>query len=718
MATSVAQSPTPILNFLNNAGQMNVGGSLLTQVGGVNYPTFQDAAGAIPLPNPIPLNSRGEISNTSGVSCELYLAQGVAYTLTLKDANGNQIWTANNVTAQGTAATGQMTDEGPFLAGPNFTGSITTNTLTVSVFASGAPLAVGQTLFGAGITVGTTITALGTGTGGAGTYTVSTPQTVGSEAMGAAGALQFAPGFSTSLTLVGFYGSKSNLWVEFDSGSQGPDTLTLNGFILGFNAPIPVGTLEVNVKGGTTATIGTPSTGTITDASVASGTKLFNRINDWVDVNDFPGVDKTGVTDCTAGMQAAHNTGKTVYYPAGNYLVLGTVTQTRGGMIGDGHDQSIITSGSLTADTIVWNGAGEISYTGTLAGPSYEGIGFTQSVAKISGAFIKISPSVGEITFCKFRNLRFSGGFDQLVWNAVSHSVVDSCDFLNVTDISLFVANMNNPDSGDSTVTNCTFNCGIPTGNRTGIHQESSGGLRIINNKFLGFNIQYFMAAAIATNVANLLIANNSFENAVQQAINLLRASGAGNWGSINILCNQFGNFNNTDILTGNATPFLSNVFISGNNFCQLDTAGVGVSLANVNGFSIEGNRFSGSGGTSSGISIAASCSDGAIDNNTFLAVATPYLNASTTTLIDGRQGATLNVTTGSAFGSFFSGTVAVTFPVPYPAGHMPIVEASITPGSANGVTCQVGNVTNTGFNLQAIGFTNGASVPVNWTSQ
>src|SRR6476620_1198905 len=59
------------------------------------------------------------------------------------------------------------------------TGSISGNTLTVSAMTSGT-LTVGQTLSGAGVTSPTTITAFGTGNGGAGTYTVSPSQTVGS----------------------------------------------------------------------------------------------------------------------------------------------------------------------------------------------------------------------------------------------------------------------------------------------------------------------------------------------------------------------------------------------------------------------------------------------------------------------------------------------------------------------------------------------------------
>lgn len=54
-----------------------------------------------------------------------------------------------------------------------FTGSITSNILTVTV-AGSQPLAVGQTISASGITVGTYITEILTGTGGIGTYDVTT----------------------------------------------------------------------------------------------------------------------------------------------------------------------------------------------------------------------------------------------------------------------------------------------------------------------------------------------------------------------------------------------------------------------------------------------------------------------------------------------------------------------------------------------------------------
>jgi hypothetical protein len=62
------------------------------------------------------------------------------------------------------------------------TGSITGTTLDITVATSGA-LYVGSLLTGAGVTDGTTISAFLTGTGGTGTYTVSTSQTVASTAI-------------------------------------------------------------------------------------------------------------------------------------------------------------------------------------------------------------------------------------------------------------------------------------------------------------------------------------------------------------------------------------------------------------------------------------------------------------------------------------------------------------------------------------------------------
>ena len=69
-----------------------------------------------------------------------------------------------------------------FISNPSaatFTGSISTTTLTVTSVLSGT-IAIGQAIFGNNVSQNTVITALGTGTGGVGTYTVSNSQTTAS----------------------------------------------------------------------------------------------------------------------------------------------------------------------------------------------------------------------------------------------------------------------------------------------------------------------------------------------------------------------------------------------------------------------------------------------------------------------------------------------------------------------------------------------------------
>jgi hypothetical protein len=60
------------------------------------------------------------------------------------------------------------------------TGTISGTTLTVTALQSGNPIEVGQYVGGSSVTAGSYITALGTGTGGVGTYTLNTSSTVNS----------------------------------------------------------------------------------------------------------------------------------------------------------------------------------------------------------------------------------------------------------------------------------------------------------------------------------------------------------------------------------------------------------------------------------------------------------------------------------------------------------------------------------------------------------
>jgi hypothetical protein len=79
------------------------------------------------------------------------------------------------VVAAGVPVDAEITDIQPCAA--EFTGTISGTTLTVSAVTSGT-IKVDQVISGTGVTAGTTIVAYGSGTGGAGTYTIDTSQTV------------------------------------------------------------------------------------------------------------------------------------------------------------------------------------------------------------------------------------------------------------------------------------------------------------------------------------------------------------------------------------------------------------------------------------------------------------------------------------------------------------------------------------------------------------
>lgn len=113
----------------------------------------------------------GDASNNTIQNCTI---QGASSATT----NGNIMFNTGTTTGNDNNNINNCTIGAPTV-GAVVTGSISTTTLTVSAITSGT-LEVGSTISGTGVTAGTLITALGTGTGGTGTYTVSVSQTVAS----------------------------------------------------------------------------------------------------------------------------------------------------------------------------------------------------------------------------------------------------------------------------------------------------------------------------------------------------------------------------------------------------------------------------------------------------------------------------------------------------------------------------------------------------------
>lgn len=113
--------------------------------------------------------------------------------------------------------------------GATVTGSISGTTLTVSAV-SGGTIKVGQTIYGTGISAGTYITGAGTGTGGTGTYVISSSQTVSSTTISCVGDLFIGSGWIWQVTTPGTSAAgapsapSTTSWYT-TSASTGPDTL-------------------------------------------------------------------------------------------------------------------------------------------------------------------------------------------------------------------------------------------------------------------------------------------------------------------------------------------------------------------------------------------------------------------------------------------------------------------------------------------------------------
>ena len=102
---AVAQVPVrpivqPHITFVTATGDVCAGCSLYTYAAGTTTPqaTYVDSAGSSQNPNPIVLGADGGPQTPSGSTGGIWLSS-LAYKFVLKDALGNTIWTADNVTA-------------------------------------------------------------------------------------------------------------------------------------------------------------------------------------------------------------------------------------------------------------------------------------------------------------------------------------------------------------------------------------------------------------------------------------------------------------------------------------------------------------------------------------------------------------------------------------------------------------------------------------------
>jgi hypothetical protein len=132
-----------------------------------------------------------------------------------------------------------------------FTGSITGTVLTVTAILSGS-LNVGQSINGTGVTSGTVITSLGTGTGGVGTYNINNTQTVASNNLSSSSIVEYAIHQYQTAALSA---NTQYWWRGYAMDPEGSKTFSsassISTFTTGSATPS-----NVNITGGTNITSG------------------------------------------------------------------------------------------------------------------------------------------------------------------------------------------------------------------------------------------------------------------------------------------------------------------------------------------------------------------------------------------------------------------------------------------------------------------------------
>lgn len=184
----------------------------------------------------------------------------------------------------GAVVTGALGSTNTASIGFKCTAAISTTTMTVSAVAEGV-LSVGDIISGTGVTSGTTITALGTGTGGVGTYTVSASQTVSSTTItGNSNKLNVTAVAGGTLyvgdTVLGTGVASGTKITAFGTGTGATGVYTLNFYQQIASSTLTTESNQLNV---TAVSVGKLNLGdVITGTGVASGTSITGFKNKFV----------------------------------------------------------------------------------------------------------------------------------------------------------------------------------------------------------------------------------------------------------------------------------------------------------------------------------------------------------------------------------------------------------------------------------------------------
>lgn len=444
-----------------------------------------------------------------------------------------------------------------------------------------------------------------------------------------------------------------------------------------------------------------------------------SKLNGIVSVLQFGAVGD-GVTDDTAAIQAAVNTGNVVYFPSGIYKFSSQVTIANGGIRGESFYRTFLKPMMSSGNALLLNGTNPCFFS------DFSMLG--DQMTSGNGIYVNGGGGTVDVAHHVFQNIEFFEFPTAINFNAASQWAINNCQFIDCKSNGVVVANVVNSDSGDSYIAGSQFISTQDTCNH--VLYKSSGGLRVNNCKFNDGAVGINLNLTTTSDTGPMIVTGSSFENQYYSGINLANNGSSYTFERVSIVGNNFlvttPQSGQAGISSTDSSAFLKNVSICGNSFQISNNTGTGIVLDYVKGYVIDGNSITGTGvgNTTTGIAIGSNAT-GKVGVNTYgkdaIAVNTNISigGASNSYIRDFIQTGVVNITTNSASGSFWTGVANVVLPTPT---RLQITPGDITAYSGLGGVLGVNiyGVNNSGnstvsFDVQVISTTNGAVVPVQW---